>query len=346
LQSATAGPIIGVRQNAAKAPDPMAHEIIALIAQYGLLLVFLNVLVEQAGVPVPAVPTLVVSGALSAGGRLPFGGILLAALVACLIADWVWYSAGRRFGAGVMRTICRISLSPDSCVKQSELRFQRWRGQVLLIAKFVPGLSTVAPPLVGAMGLRPATFVLLDGLGSLLWVGVAAGLGYAFSPGVDRLLEVLENAGTVALMVLGSLLAIYILLKWWQRRRLLVSLRMARISVDDLHQAIESGQRPVVVDVRAEASRQLDNRVIPGALLVELGRIDRLLSEVPFEAELVLYCNCPNEVTAAKVAKVLMEHGYRRVRPLLGGLDAWDSAGYSIARIDVTDAAGSPGAAV
>lgn len=324
----------------------MAHEIIALIAQYGLLLVFLNVLAEQAGVPVPAVPTLVVSGALSAGGQLPFAGILIAALAACLLADLMWYSAGRRFGAGVMRTICRVSLSPDSCVKQSEMRFQRWRGQVLLIAKFVPGLSTVAPPLVGAMGLQPGAFVLLDGLGSLLWAGVAVGLGYVFSPGIDRLLEVLENAGTIALFILGGLLAMYILLKWWQRRRLLVSLRMARISVDDLHHAIESGDRPIVVDVRAEASRQLDNRVIPGALLVELGAVDRLLHEVPFEAELVLYCNCPNEVTAAKVAKVLMEHGYHRVRPLQGGLDAWDAAGYAVARLEAVDMAEPPRAAV
>ena len=118
----------------------MAHEIIALIAQYGLLLVFFNVLVEQAGVPVPAVPTMIVAGALAAGGKLPLTGIVLVAVLACLLGDLAWYWAGRRFGSGVMRTICRISLSPDSCVKQSELRFQRWRGRVLLIAKFVPGL--------------------------------------------------------------------------------------------------------------------------------------------------------------------------------------------------------------
>ena len=164
----------------------MAHQIIELIAQYGLLLVFLNVLVEQAGVPVPAVPTMIVAGALSANGKLPLAGVVLAALVACLLSDLLWYWAGRRFGAGVMRTICRISLSPDSCVKQSELRFQRWRGRVLLIAKFVPGLSTVAPPLVGAMGLRAGSFVLLDGLGSLLWVGVAVGLGESVASGVGE----------------------------------------------------------------------------------------------------------------------------------------------------------------
>ena len=311
----------------------MAHQIIELIAQYGLLLVFFNVLVEQTGVPVPAVPTMIVAGALSANGKLPLAGVVLAALVACLLSDLLWYWAGRRFGAGVMRTICRISLSPDSCVKQSELRFQRWRGRVLLIAKFVPGLSTVAPPLVGAMGLRAGSFVLLDGLGSLLWVGVAVGLGYAFAAQIDDLLDAMASAGTVAFELLLVLLALYIAAKWWQRRRLLVALRMARISVDELNQSIVGGQDPVVVDVRSQAARLLDTRIIPGALLADLESVGNALHDVPSDRELVIYCSCPNEVSAARAAKLLMAIGYRNVRPLLGGLDAWDAAGYSVARL-------------
>ncbi|SFR89691.1 membrane protein DedA, SNARE-associated domain [Dyella sp. OK004] len=315
----------------------MAHEIIALLAQYGLILVFLNVLVEQAGAPVPAVPTLVVAGALAANGQLPLVGVLGVALLACLISDLAWYWAGRRFGSGVMRTICRVSLSPDSCVKQSELHFQRWRGQVLLVAKFVPGLSTVAPPLVGALGLRPAAFLWLDGLGSLLWLGVAVGLGYVLAPEIDKVLAALGNAGTIALELVGSLLALYILAKWWQRRRLLVSLRMARITVDELAQAIEKEPLPVLVDVRSQAARMVDTRIIPGALLSDLGSIDLTLQGVPLEAELIIYCNCPNEASAAMAAKRLMEQGYRRVRPLLGGLDAWEAAGYTIHRLAPVD---------
>lgn len=186
----------------------MAHDIILLIAQYGLLLIFCNVLIEQLGVPVPAVPTLVVAGALAASDKMPLAGVVLVAVLACLLGDLLWYGAGRRFGGGVMRTICRILLSPDSCVKQSELRFQRWRGGVLLIAKFVPGLSTVAPPLVGAMGLRVPAFLLLDGLGSLIWVGVAVGLGYALAAQVDQLLTILASAGTLAFELLLCLLVL------------------------------------------------------------------------------------------------------------------------------------------
>ncbi|WP_217333061.1 VTT domain-containing protein [Rhodanobacter sp. C05] len=306
---------------------------IALIAQYGLLLVFFNVLVEQAGVPVPAVPTMVVAGALSASGKLPLAGVMLAVVLACLLSDLVWYWAGRRFGAGVMRTICRISLSPDSCVKQSELRFQRWRGRILLIAKFVPGLSTVAPPLVGAMGLRTTTFVLLDTLGSLLWAGVAVGLGYVFAAQIDDLLADLASAGTLALELLLALLVLYIAAKWWQRRRLLVALRMARITVDELSESIADGQNPVVVDVRSQAARLLDTRIIPGALLADLDGVDQALQDISRDRELVIYCSCPNEVSAAKAAKLLMAIGYRNVRPLLGGLDAWDAAGYVIDRL-------------
>ncbi|MFC5527071.1 VTT domain-containing protein [Rhodanobacter ginsengisoli] len=311
----------------------MAHDIILLIAHYGLLLIFCNVLIEQLGVPVPAVPTLIVAGALASNGHFPLVAVVVIAVLASLLGDLLWYGAGRRFGAGVMRTICRISLSPDSCVKQSELRFQRWRGRVLLIAKFVPGLSTVAPPLVGAMGLRLPSFLLLDGLGSLLWAGSAIGLGYVFAAQVDDLLNALASAGTLAFEGLLCLLALYILVKWWQRHRLLVALRMARITVDELNRAIEEGQAPVVVDVRSEAARLLDTRIIPGALLADLNGIDQTVGHLPSDRELVIYCSCPNEVSAAKAAKLLMAIGYRRVRPLLGGLDAWDAAGYAVARL-------------
>ena len=313
----------------------MTHAIIELIAEYGLLLVFINVLVEQAGLPLPAVPTLVVAGALSSLGRLPLTAVVLVALLACLISDFAWYLAGRRYGASVMRTLCRISLSPDSCVKQSELRFQRWRGQILLIAKFVPGLSTIAPPLMGAMKLRPQIFMLLDGLGSLLWIGLVVGLGYAFSQQIDRVLFALASAGTIAVEVLVALLLAYVIVKWWQRKRLLLSLRLGRITVDELHRLIEDGKRPVVVDVRSQAARLADNRVIPGALMANLNGIDQALHQVPVDQDVVIYCSCPNEVSAAKAAKGLLMQGYRKVRPLLGGLDAWADAGYDIELVAV-----------
>jgi len=324
----------------------MAHEILALMAQYGVLLVFLNVLVTQLGAPIPAVPTLVVAGSLAAaGGPLLLAGTMAVVVAGCLLGDSAWYAAGRRYGARVMRLLCRISLSADSCVQRSELRFQRWRGQVLLIAKFVPGLSTVGSSLVGAMGLRWPLFVLFDGLGSLAWAALWTGLGYAFATQVDRLLSAVADAGTLAIQWLLVLLALYVLVRWWRRRRLLRTLRMARITVDELHRAMAAERAPVVVDVRPEASRQLDTRVVPGALLVDAQGIDRTVHDIPFDRELVVYCNCPNEVSAARVAKVLMAQGYRRVRPLLGGLEAWDAAGYGVEHVPVAGEAGRQQAA-
>jgi membrane protein DedA with SNARE-associated domain/rhodanese-related sulfurtransferase len=315
----------------------MTHEIIQLITQYGLILVFINVLLEQAGVPIPAVPTLVVAGALAAGGKLSLTEVMLIALSACLISDVAWYWAGKHFGAGVMRTLCRISLSPDSCVKQSELRFQRWRGQILLIAKFVPGLSMIAPPLVGAMRLRLRAFLFLDTVGSLLWIGVIVGLGYVFAAQIDRILTVLASAGTIAVEFLATLLVIYVLGKWWQRHRLLASLRMASITSQELRQMIDEGKTPLVVDVRSQAARLIDARIIPGALLAGIEGIDLMVRDIPADHEIIMYCSCPNEVSAAKAAKILMQHGYRRVRPLLGGLDGWADAGYPIDEVPLAD---------
>lgn len=321
----------------------MAQHIIELIAQYGLLVVFLNVLLEQAGVPLPAVPTLVVSGALAAIDRLPLPQLVGVAILACLLGDLAWYMAGRRFGSRVMRTICRISLSPDSCVKTSELRFQRWRGMLLLVSKFVPGLSTVAPPMAGAMGLTPAAFVLMDGLGSLLWAGLAIGIGYAFSAQIDTLLASLASAGTVAGEVVLALLAAYIAVKWWQRRRLLHSLEMARITVTELNNALAEGRGPLVVDIRGMANRIVDARTIPGAILADLAGLDDLVKEVPTDREVVIYCTCPNEISAARAAQLLSQRGYLRVRPLLGGLDAWADAGYPVEELVSEDLAQTAG---
>ena len=153
-----------------------------LIIQYGLLLVFVNVLLVQLGLPLPAIPTLIVAGALA--GRPGFGvpALLAVAFIACMLGDLIWYLAGRRFGRGVMALLCRVSLSPDSCVRQTEVRFERWGGLSLVLAKFVPGLATLAPPLAGAMGIGWWRYLIFDGIGSALWVGITVGVDGLTNP--------------------------------------------------------------------------------------------------------------------------------------------------------------------
>jgi len=301
-----------------------------LIAEYGLALVFANVLLEQLGLPIPAVPALVVAGALAAEGELSSFAVFGVAFVACMIGDGIWFLAGRRYGRRVMAFLCRVSLSPDSCVRQTEFRFERWGRLTLVLSKFIPGLSTIAPPLAGAMRLGWPSFFLLNGLGVVIWAGVAIGAGMAFHTEINEFIVRLEGLGTLAAEVVGVLLGGYIALKWWERRRFYKTLRIARIGAADLRALMDGGRRPVVVDVRSPGARDLDPRFIPGALAMDTAEVDGRLGELPADREIVFYCTCPNEASAAQVAKKLIGLGYTRVRPLHGGLDAWIAAGYEV----------------
>ena len=306
------------------------QELIRLTSQYGLLLVFSGVLLETIGIPLPAMPLLIVAGALAAGGSLPVAGICGAALLAVLLGDVVWYLAGRRFGHHVLKTLCRISLSPDSCVRQTETLYERWGGRMLLVAKFVPGLSTVAPPLAGAMRLGPAPFLAYAGAGALLWIGVSVGAGALLHAQIEEAGQYLARFGAAAVLAVAVAFGLFLAFKWWERRRFYRALRMARISVEELRRLVHGGRDPVILDVRSEAARRIDPRRIPGARAVDLENAAGHLVDVPKTSEIVVYCTCPSEASAARVARLLMDHGYRRVRPLAGGLDAWAAAGHAL----------------
>lgn len=306
------------------------HDIIALIGQYGLTVVFVNVLAEQLGVPVPALPTLVVAGALAADGTLSAPALFAGAYAACMIADSAWYLAGRLYGSRVMKTLCRISLTPDVCVSQTQTRFERWGINALVAAKFVPGLSMIAPPLAGATRIGWPRFLFFNSLGAALWVGAGLGGGWLLKTQVESLLARLESTGTLAIALVGVLLAGYVAFKWWERHRFFAMLRGARIDVDELYRMMDAGQSPVVVDVRTSTARALDPRQIPGTLHVPLHAVDRHTQELARDREIIIYCSCPNEVSSAEAARLLMNSGFARVRPLRGGLDAWIAAGYAV----------------
>jgi rhodanese-related sulfurtransferase len=229
-----------------------------------------------------------------------------------------------------MTLLCRVSLSPDSCVRRTEFRFERWGKLTLVVSKFIPGLSTVAPPLAGAMRLGWPSFLLLNGLGAVIWAGAAIAAGMAFHTEINEFIVHLEGLGALAAGATGVLLGGYIALKWWERRRFYNMLRIARIGVDDLRALMDGGKRPVVVDVRSPGNRGLDPRFIPGALAMDIAEVDRRLEQLPADREIIFYCTCPNEASAAQVAKKLIGLGYTKVRPLHGGLDAWIAAGYEV----------------
>jgi membrane protein DedA with SNARE-associated domain/rhodanese-related sulfurtransferase len=306
------------------------QDLVDLIAQYGLLLVFINVLVEQVGLPVPAVPTLVIAGALAATGQLSAPAVFGVAVLACYIGDGLWFAGGRIYGRRVMKLLCRVSLSPDSCVRQSEDQFERWGKAALVISKFVPGLSTVTPPLAGAMRMGWPSFLLLNGVGIVLWAGLPIGAGMLFHNQLGRVIEALEGYGAGAFILVGAALAAYVAFKWWERRRFYQALRLARITVEELRGLIERDKKPIVVDVRSDVARKADGRFIPGALTMNAAEVEARLRQLPKDRDIIFYCTCPNEASAAQVAKKLIEFGYTRVRPLQGGLDAWLAAGHEV----------------
>ncbi len=303
-----------------------------LIEHHGLWLVFANVLALQMGLPVPAYPTLIVVGAVAARSHSPLLQVVAVSTAACLIADSFWYVAGGRYGGRVLRLMCRLSLSPDTCVRQTESIYQRWGAPSLLVAKFVPGFATVATSMAGLMRTRWRSFVLFDTLGAILWSTVAVLLGWLFRDAVNEVIEVFNQAGRWGLMVLATMLVLYIALKALQRYQLIRALRMARVSVEELSDMMGRGERPLVVDVRSQAS-QRDGH-IPGALWIDSHAFDdslkahNLLDHVT--RDVIVYCACPNEASAALIAKKLMRAGFKRVRPLGGGIEAWVERGYDL----------------
>jgi membrane protein DedA with SNARE-associated domain/rhodanese-related sulfurtransferase len=263
--------------------------------------------------------------------------LFFSSIAACLIADSGWYLIGQKFGIRVLKTLCKVSLEPDSCVSQTQTRFERWGVNSLVIAKFVPGLSIIAPPMAGALRIGWPRFIFLSICAAALWVGFGLVAGILFRSQIERLLEHLSEFGSAAGAAVVILLAAYIAFKWWQRTRFYKVLRMARISVSDLYELIQSGAGPLIIDVRSVTARELEPRWIPGALHVPLQDVAHRLKELPRDRDVILYCTCPSEASAARVAKILMNHGFKRVRPLLGGLDAWVAAGYSVITAEAPD---------
>jgi membrane protein DedA with SNARE-associated domain/rhodanese-related sulfurtransferase len=305
------------------------HQIASLIEQFGLLIVFLNVLLEQGGLPLPSWPMLIVAGALafSGAGLIP---PLLAAAAASIIADAAWYMAGARWGRRVLAIICRVSLSPDSCIRQTENVFTRIGPKALLFVKFLPGLGLVTVTMAGITGVGMPLFLLLDAIGAAAFAAVPIVLGRIFHNAVDALLVTLAQLGEYSAILLAAALALYICVRWTKRQVFARRLRMDRITVAELAQMIDGGEKPVIFDIRP-ADMRLRDGIIPGARVAHPSDIETALKEFPRDAEIVVYCSCPNEASAALAAQHLKRAGFKTIRPLLGGIEAWEKAGYPVA---------------
>lgn len=314
----------------------LGGDMIQLLSEYGLAIVFINVFVEQMGAPIPALPLLVVAGALVRDGGLSPGGLFLAAFAAATISDLLWFGAGRLYGRRVIGLLCRISLSPDTCPRQTEDRYRRWGALSLLLNKFIPGLSTIVRPLAGALNVPWSRFLLLNSLGTMVWIMSLLGLGLVLHRQIDQVLAYLGRLGSVAGAAVAVALIAYIAYRWYDRRRLIRMMRVTRINADELFGLMNTQPPPVIVDLRSSVILETDRRRIPGAIALDLSSVDRQLNRLPVDREIVFYCSCPNEASAALAARKLLSLGYTRVRPLLGGMDGWIGSGYEVdgARLD------------
>ena len=286
-----------------------------------LWVVFVNVLLQQIGLPVPAVPTLLVAGSLAASSGLA-GQMLAAAVLASVLADGVWYLAGRAFGYRVLSGLCKLSINPGSCVSQTEGRFIRWGAWSLIAAKFIPGFSTVAPPIAGSLRMPPVSFIAAAGAGAALWAGAAIFTGWWLRAEVKTALQALTSHTGATLAVVAITLGGWLLWKLWQKYRFERSAAIAHITPPELMQALASGSPPALLDFRGAAQIARDGP-IESATPAVLGDLPTLARRWSKDHGMVTLCSCPQDATAVQAAHVLMKLGYTSVRPLAGGYDAW-----------------------
>ena len=263
---------------------------IDFLLRHGYAVLLFWVLLEQAGLPIPSAPLLLAAGALAGAGRLRLALVVALPVLASLTSDLLWYQIGRHRGSRVLSWICRISLEPDSCVRRTEDVYFRHGARSLLVAKFVPGLNTAAPPLAGIFQMRVERFLAFDLVGCLLWVASFVGLGFVFSDQLEDVAAYALRLGVSLVALLLAALAGYIAWKYIQRQRFLRELRIARISAAELKRELDSGEPVQIVDLRHSLDFEADPDTIPGALHLDPQEVEHRQDEISRDRDVVLYC--------------------------------------------------------
>ncbi|MBY0372577.1 MAG: VTT domain-containing protein [Bryobacteraceae bacterium] len=266
-------------------------ELLSFLERHGYGLLFAVLFLEQSGLPLPAMPVLLAVGALCGQGKLNIVVSLGAAVAACLLADLIWYSVGRAKGRSILRVLCKVSLEPDTCVRATEDAFDRYGRGTLLVAKFIPGLNTVAPPLAALSGMPLRTFLWLDAVGALLYSATFAGLGWIFHREIARVSDALSDLGSRVFWLLAAALAVYLGIKLLQRNLLIRRFRLSRIEPEELAELMREGAEIAVVDLRHRVELEAEGAKLPGALVFRPEEIKDRHSEIPRGRDIILYCS-------------------------------------------------------
>jgi len=308
-------------------------------------ILFLWVLTEQLGFPVPSIPLLLTAGTLSATHRVSASSALLAVVAACLVSDSSWYLLGRRYGGRVIRLLCKMSLEATTCVAKTEGYFTRRGAITLLFAKFVPGLSTVAAPIAGQTRMPYARFLLYDLSGTLIWSLSFIFAGRFFGDVAKRSQGFFGFLSHFAVVVFLLMVVGFFVWRVVKQRRFMAKVRELRIDPAEVMAMLDQAEKdaaehPYIVDLRHPLDYLPDPRILPGAVRIGPSEIARCAADIPRDRDIILYCTCPSEETSAKVALQLHKLGITRVRPLRGGFDGWKQAGYPL--LDYIDDAEPP----
>lgn len=303
---------------------------LAFLQSHIEIVVFLTVLAEQIGLPIPAIPVLLAAGAVAENGEAHLAVLTGLSVAACLLGDMVWFELGLHRGRQTLALLCRIALEPDACVRRTENLFVKHGIRALILAKFIPGLSTLAPALAGLFKIPIGRFILFNGAGSLLWSFLFLLLGYLLSEQISYVAEQVMRFGKTAGILLAVILGGYVFYKYLHRRTLLRELRVARMSPTELKQRMDDGHQMLVVDLRGIEDHIADPYTIPGALRISAEEFELRHAAIPRDRDVILFCACPNEATAARMALMLKRKGILRVRPLAGGIDGWRDLAYPL----------------
>lgn len=313
------------------------HLVPVFLIRHLYLMVFLWVAADQLGVPIPSVPVLLTIGTLSADPKTHVSALWALALVllASIMSDSVWYLLGRRYGSRVLEILCKISFESSTCINKTQAYFSNRGGLTLVIAKFVPGLGNVAPPIAGQTGMSYLHFVGWDLLGAVLWAEGFILLGRFFGDIAERSTRFFHWLGHFAFALFLVMVIGLIVYRIVQQRRFLRAVDAMRVAPEEVMDLLDEAARtggpaPYIVDLRHPLDYLPDPRVLPGAARIGPSDLAAQAESIPRDRDVILYCTCPSEETSAKVAMQLHKLGIVRVRPLRGGFDGWKAAGYPL----------------
>lgn len=267
------------------------HDILPFLLRHGYWVLFTNVMAEQLGLPIPAVPVLLAMGALAGLGNFSLWTALALAVCASLASDLIWFRLGRVRGHSILNLLCRISLEPDSCVSNTKNLFKKLGATALLVAKFVPGLNAAAAPLAGLTRMPPLKFLAADAAGAAAWSLTYLAVGFLFRTQLERAAEQAGRMGSWLLLVLATILGAYIAWKYYQRRRFIRELRVARVTPDELKRMLDDGEDIAIVDLRNALEVEFDSVKLPGAIWMEMHEIDSRGEDLPRDKDVILYCS-------------------------------------------------------